>query len=82
MKRTSRNFSIKPKIDWDSTLNLPQTSLPLRSQLNDENFLEAVSSKSYEKFCSKSSSHGPDFTLIDGPPFANGDLHVGTMEII
>ena len=46
----------------------------MRSTLNDEEFREAVADKLYEKLASRTA---PEFNLIDGPPFANGDLHVG-----
>lgn len=69
MKPVSRKFN------WDSTLNLPRTTLPIRATLNDEIYREAVSTKLYEKLASR--SNAPEFNLTDGPPFANGDLHVG-----
>ena len=47
----------------------------MRSTLNDDEFREAVGDKLYEKLASKTTSL--EFNLIDGPPFANGDLHVG-----
>lgn len=68
-----RNFS--SKVNWDATLNLPQTSLPIRATLNDEIYREKVSNKLYEKLSERQDS--PEFNLTDGPPFANGDLHVG-----
>lgn len=80
MRRSCRNFSIKPKINWDSTLNLPETTLPIRSQLNDNEYMDEVSNKLYEKFSTRQDR--PDFKLIDGPPFANGDLHVGTKTLL
>ena len=69
-----RNLSTK--INWDSTLNLPQTTLPIRSVLNDDQFRDAISNKLYQELSSP--TRKDPFTLIDGPPFANGDLHVGT----
>ncbi len=61
-------------------MNLPETALPIRSQLNDHEFMDAVSHNLYEKLSARQDQ--PDFKLIDGPPFANGDLHVGKYIII
>lgn len=66
------------KLNWDSTLNLPQTTLPIRATLNDEIYRDAVSNNLYKKMASR--SNAKKFNLSDGPPFANGDLHVGIQE--
>lgn len=71
--KATRQFSTK--VNWDSTLNLPQTSLPIRATLNDAVYKEQVSSKLYETLSARTGA--PKFNLTDGPPFANGDLHVG-----
>lgn len=70
------NYSIdKNKSRWDSTLNLPKTKFPLRSSLNDHEFMESVADTFYREIDSRQAC--PKYSLIDGPPFANGNLHVG-----
>lgn len=76
MKRTG---PLKSKINWDSTLNLPKTSLSIKPLLNDELYKEKISTELYKQLASR--QNAPEFNLTDGPPFANGDLHVGTSSI-
>lgn len=52
----------------------------MRSTLNDDQFREAVSDQLYNKLASRTGA--PEFNLIDGPPFANGDLHVGKKKLM
>ena len=70
--RFQRRYS---KFNWDSTLNLPRTAMPMRATFNDNEFRDVVSDKLYEKLTSETREF--KYNLIDGPPFANGDLHVG-----
>ena len=62
---------------WDSTLNLPSTQFPIRPQVNDQLFRKTVSDDLYKAQLERQSNK--QFILMDGPPFANGDLHVGTV---
>lgn len=73
-------FSTSSYSSWDATINLPQTALPIRSVLNDQEFKNSISEKLYESLSSRSDS--ALYNLIDGPPFANGDLHVGKRTIM
>ncbi|MFY0692451.1 MAG: isoleucine--tRNA ligase [Paracoccaceae bacterium] len=66
------------KPDYKSTLNLPQTDFPMRAGLpkREPEWLEkwqriGVYSRLREK------EGRPSFTLHDGPPYANGHLHIG-----
>jgi isoleucyl-tRNA synthetase len=54
------------------TLNLPQTTFPMRLD-------KQVAAKLLERTTTPLhwSSHPSQFTLHDGPPFANGDIHLG-----
>ena len=71
------NVLRKLPISWSSTLSLPKSSFPARPVVADR--------KLYLDRCSKDlyvwqQAHRPKnhtFTLHDGPPYANGDLHVG-----
>jgi isoleucyl-tRNA synthetase len=64
---------------YDATLNLPQTDFPMRANLpaREPEILDYWEKTGiYEKVQAK--NHGrPTFILHDGPPYANGDIHVG-----
>lgn len=68
--------------NYKDTLTLPQTSFPMRGDLvKNEPQRLAIWEKArlYEKITSaRKASGAPDFILHDGPPFANGDVHMGT----
>lgn len=80
--RLQRNHRIRcfSSSKWDSTLNLPRTSLPINQKTSefDSKYRDAVSNASYHIYSNRENC--PEYTLIDGPPFANGDLHVGTID--
>ncbi|MCJ7610835.1 MAG: isoleucine--tRNA ligase, partial [Candidatus Aminicenantes bacterium] len=66
--------------DWKNTLNLPQTAFAMKSKLTQKEpeLLEKWrSSQLYGKILRK---HAGDaaFVLHDGPPYANGHIHLGT----
>lgn len=67
-------------MDYSKTLNLPQTDFPMRGNLpeREPQFLEYwKENETYNKKLKK--SHGkPKFILHDGPPYANGNIHLGT----
>ena len=66
--------------DYKSTLNLPQTEFPMKGNLPEkepEQLKAWESKKIYEMVIEKNSSK-PRYTLHDGPPYANGDIHMGT----
>lgn len=58
------------------TLSLPKTSLPQRVNYAqvEERFRSIIST---DTFVSQGRKDAPVFTIHDGPPFANGDLHIG-----
>jgi isoleucyl-tRNA synthetase len=68
--------------NYKDTLTLPQTTFPMRADLvqNEPSRLAAwESSELYEKILARRrSQNAPEFILHDGPPFANGDVHMGT----
>lgn len=65
--------------DYKPTLNLPDTQFPMRGNLaqNEPKLLaQWIKEGLYEKI--RSACEGrPKFTLHDGPPYANGDIHIG-----
>ncbi len=65
-------------MDYSKTLNLPQTDFPMRGNLpeREPKLLEYwKENKIYEK---RTTQEGrPKFILHDGPPYANGNIHIG-----
>jgi isoleucyl-tRNA synthetase len=68
--------------NYKDTLTLPQTSFPMRGDLvKNEPQRLAIWEKAglYAKITAgRKASGAPDYILHDGPPFANGDVHMGT----
>lgn len=65
--------------DYNSTLNLPKTDFPMRAGLpkSEPVTLKAwEDNKVYEKLMEVNEGK-PLFVLHDGPPYANGDIHLG-----
>lgn len=62
------------------TLNLPKTRFPMRGNLvkrEPERLAHWDSLDLYAKIQEKNAG-GPRYLLHDGPPFTNGDVHIGT----
>jgi isoleucyl-tRNA synthetase len=68
--------------NYKDTLTLPQTTFPMRGDLvqNEPARLARWESEGlYEKILARRrGQNAPEFILHDGPPFANGDVHMGT----
>ncbi|MDR3274340.1 MAG: isoleucine--tRNA ligase [Puniceicoccales bacterium] len=67
-------------MDIKDTLSLPKTDFPMRADLvNREPKRVDIWAKQgvYDKIQKKNAS-GEVFVLHDGPPFTNGDVHIGT----
>ena len=67
-------------MDYKDTLNLPQTGFPMKADLvnrEPERLKKWESDGIYDKIL-KLRQNAPKFVLHDGPPFANGDVHIGT----
>ncbi len=65
--------------DYKSTLNLPATKFAMKANLagREPNFLKQWQEDNlYQKIREKNQGK-PKFTLHDGPPYANGDIHIG-----
>jgi len=66
--------------DLKSTLNLPQTAFPMKANLpqaEPRRIEQWRSGRLYEKV--RAARKGaPLFVLHDGPPYANGHIHLGT----
>ena len=67
------------KKDYGQTLNLPKTEFPMRGNLpeNEPKTLEKIFENNlYEKMLKKNEGKTP-YVLHDGPPYANGEIHMG-----
>lgn len=65
--------------DYNATLNLPKTDFPMRAGLpqSEPKTLERwEQERVYDKLIEKNQGK-PLFVLHDGPPYANGDIHLG-----
>jgi isoleucyl-tRNA synthetase len=67
--------------DYRSTLNLPRTEFPMRGELpkrEPERVIWWRDHDVYERRLAVNAAAGnPQWILHDGPPYANGDLHMG-----
>jgi len=67
-------------MDYNQTLNLPKTDFSMRAGLPQREPGTLASweeNKLYERLMKKNEGK-PLFVLHDGPPYANGDIHMGT----
>ncbi|MGI6091382.1 MAG: isoleucine--tRNA ligase [Veillonellaceae bacterium] len=67
-------------MDYSKTLNLPQTDFPMRGNLpeREPQMLEYwEKNQTYQKRVAHSKGK-PKFVWHDGPPYANGNIHIGT----
>ncbi len=66
-------------MDYSPTVRLPKTDFPMRGDLpkREPAWVQAwLKEKTYEKLLQERAK-AFEFHLHDGPPFANGDAHVG-----
>ena len=66
--------------DYNETLNLPQTEYPMRGNLpaREPKWLEQWESDRLYYELQKKNEGLPKYILHDGPPYANGNIHMGT----
>ncbi len=66
-------------MDYKDTLNLPKTDFPMKANLSQKE-LEILKKWEDERIYKKLAEKGkgkPKFILHDGPPYANGNIHIG-----
>jgi isoleucyl-tRNA synthetase len=66
-------------LDYSKTLNLPQTEFPMRAGLpkkEPEWVAKWEGEKLYQKLREDAAGR-PKYLLHDGPPYANGNIHIG-----
>jgi isoleucyl-tRNA synthetase len=65
--------------DWSKTLNLPQTDFPMRAGLPElePKILKRWQERDLYGELRRASKGRPKFVLHDGPPYANGNIHIG-----
>ncbi|MBP9831024.1 MAG: class I tRNA ligase family protein, partial [Polaromonas sp.] len=65
--------------DYRSTLNLPDTSFPMRGDLpkREPAWVKSWEDKGIYKKLRDVRAGKPKFILHDGPPYANGQIHIG-----
>src|SRR5438034_3478130 len=73
---------MRQTLDLKNTINLPKTDFPMKASLP---LSEPVMLEKWEKLglyekIRESRATAPAFTLHDGPPYANGNIHLGHAE--
>lgn len=67
------------KVDYKNTIRLPQTDFPMKGDLpiKEPKIIESwLKNSIYQKMSSKNAGR-KKFVLPDGPPYANGAIHLG-----
>ena len=69
-------------MDLKGSLNLPNTPFPMKANLpsSEPQLLEKWEKMSLYQRIRDRRAHSPIFTLHDGPPYANGNIHLGHAE--
>ncbi|MGH6761923.1 MAG: isoleucine--tRNA ligase [Phyllobacterium sp.] len=67
------------KIDYSKTLYLPQTSFPMRAGLpqKEPEFVKRWQDMGLYRKLREDAKDRPLYVLHDGPPYANGNIHIG-----
>lgn len=73
-------MSDEKKVNYKDTLNLPKTEFSMKANLpqrEPEGLKKWEETGIYERIIEKRKSSGKQFILHDGPPYANGHIHMG-----
>ena len=65
--------------DYNQTIHLPKTDFPMRASLpkKEPDILKKWQEEDIYNTLIQANADKPDFHLHDGPPYANGDIHIG-----
>src|SRR3954452_12085785 len=71
---------VQPMSDLKSTLNLPKTDFPMKANLpqNEPKMLARWEDMGIYQRIREARKGAPTYVLHDGPPYANGPIHLGT----
>jgi Isoleucyl-tRNA synthetase (EC 6.1.1.5) len=66
-------------MDYRKTLNLPQTDFPMKANLaqKEPEMLANWEKENLHQAILEQTKNNPKYVLHDGPPYANGDIHIG-----
>jgi isoleucyl-tRNA synthetase len=72
-------MAMTDKVEYRSTLNLPDTPFPMRGDLpkREPAWVKTWNEEGLYKKLRDARAGAPLFVLHDGPPYANGKLHIG-----
>jgi isoleucyl-tRNA synthetase len=67
-------------MDYKATLNLPRTAFPMKANLaaREPQMLEKWTTAGLYQTIRERGAGRPQWVLHDGPPYANGHIHIGT----
>ncbi len=66
-------------MEYKDTLNLPQTEFPMKANLNqrEPEMLKFWAERSIYRKLQEKNQGDKSYILHDGPPYANGNIHIG-----
>jgi len=66
-------------MDYKDTINLPGDSVPMKANLaqREPHMLKQWHDEDWYGLLQRETAQRPAFILHDGPPYANGDIHIG-----
>ena len=72
--------SVTRTVDYSKTVNLPKTDFPMKANLpqREPERLKHWQEKGLYAAVQESRQGKPRWVLHDGPPYANGEIHIGT----
>src|SRR4030043_2210446 len=67
-------------MDYRETLNLPKTDFPMKANLpqREPELLKDWEAKGIYRLIGREAKGRKKYILHDGPPYANGNIHIGT----
>ncbi len=76
---TTNKLGAAPKSNSKYPVNMPETPFPMRGDLarREPKWVQEWQDRKIYQRIRKASKNRPKFILHDGPPYANGDIHIG-----